>query len=111
MFFSSIVFLLDLLIDLLIVRRLSNAEKDLQIALLRQQLRIAERHQKRGSKIPRWQKLPLALLGHRLKNISATWNASVILFKPTTLLRWHRELVRRKWIFKHSLRGRPRIDA
>ena len=37
--------------------------------------------------------------------------ASALLFKPATLLRWHRELVRRKWTFQRpSPRGRPAID-
>lgn len=111
MFFSMMALLVDLLIDLLVSRRLSAPEKDLQIALLRQQLRIVERHQKRGPQIPRWQKLPLAMLGQRLKNICDTWETSSLLFKPATLLRWHRELVRRKWTFKRSSRGRPRLNT
>jgi hypothetical protein len=32
------------------------------------------------------------------------------LVSPQTLLRWHRELVRRKWTFRHHHPGRPRID-
>jgi putative transposase len=35
----------------------------------------------------------------------------VWLFKPATVVGWHRELVRRKWTFERSSRGRPRIDA
>ncbi len=35
----------------------------------------------------------------------------VFLFKPDTLLKWHRELVRRKWTFKRqAARGRPPIS-
>jgi hypothetical protein len=35
----------------------------------------------------------------------------VLLFKPDTLLKWHRELVRRKWAFKKKAPlGRPRIS-
>ena len=34
----------------------------------------------------------------------------VFLFKPDTLLKWHRELVRRKWTFKRKVPlGRPPI--
>ncbi len=29
---------------------------------------------------------------------------------PSTLLRWHRELVRRKWTFKRQGIGRPPLD-
>jgi putative transposase len=37
---------------------------------------------------------------------------SVRLFKPDTLIGWHRELVRRKWTFKQGRKpGRPPIDA
>ena len=36
----------------------------------------------------------------------------MLLFKPDTLLKWHRELVRRKWSFgKRVPRGRPAISA
>ena len=37
---------------------------------------------------------------------------SSFLVRPQTLLRWHRELVRRKWTYKRRGRpGRPKIDA
>jgi len=38
------------------------------------------------------------------------WAAFIV--TPATLLRWHRELVRRKWTYKRRLpQGRPPIDA
>ena len=49
------------------VSRLTEGEKDLEILLLRQQLRIFERKQERGPQIPRWQKAPLADVALRLK--------------------------------------------
>jgi hypothetical protein len=84
---------------------------------VRQQLRIVERKQPRGPHIPRWQKVPLAALAMRLKgttsNAHETLAESIILFKPETVLGWHRAVVRWKWTFKQHQRtaGRPRIEA
>ena len=36
------------------------------------------------------------------------WSGFIV--TPATILRWHRELVRRKWTFKHSRIGRPPLD-
>jgi putative transposase len=35
---------------------------------------------------------------------------SVFLVTPQTLLRWHRELVRKKWSYRHRYPGRPPLD-
>ena len=36
----------------------------------------------------------------------------MLIFKPDTVLRWHRELVRRKWTFKRKGKpGRPGISS
>jgi hypothetical protein len=43
-------------LDLIAVMRVTDDEKGLEIMLLRQQLRIAERKRERGPQIPRWQK-------------------------------------------------------
>ena len=53
--------------DVLAVSRLGDEEKELEFLLLRQQLRIVERKQERG-RIPRWQKVPLAMLAVRLES-------------------------------------------
>src|SRR4051812_30012095 len=115
MVYSLLTFFLTFLLDLFTVRRLQDRDKDLQILLLRQQLQIVQRRQQRGPAIPRWQKLPLVALIALLMRACATprdiLEASVLLFKPATLLRWHRELVRRKWTFqRQNQRGRPAID-
>jgi hypothetical protein len=54
------------ILDLAAICRLSDEAKDLELLLLRQQLRIVERRQKRGPQIPRWQKIPSSALVHRL---------------------------------------------
>lgn len=36
----------------------------------------------------------------------------MLIFKPDTVLRWHRRLVRRKWIFRQRGKpGRPKIAS
>jgi hypothetical protein len=115
MLYSRLTFFLTLLLDLWTVRQAQTRDKDLEILLLRQQLRIVERRQKRGPQVPRWQKLPLAVLAALLLRTGAksreTLDASAQLFKPDTLLHWHRELVRRKWTLQRpNQRGRPAID-
>ena len=112
MFFAVVTFFLSFLVDVLMTKRKKDHEKDLEIALLRQQLRIVARRQTRGPPIPRWQKLPLAILAHHLKTVKGVLKLDALLFKPATLLHWHRDLVRRKWTFKTQRKpGRPSIDT
>jgi putative transposase len=116
MFFHMVMFVWAFVLDLVAVMRMTDDEKDLEIMLLRQQLRIVERKQNRGPQIPRWQKVPLAVLTVRLKNkatnVRTTLTESVRLFKPESMIGWHRELVRRKWTFKQGRKpGRPPIDS
>jgi hypothetical protein len=74
--------------DVLAVSQLGDEEKELELLLLRQQLRIVERRQERGPHIPRWQKVPLAMLAVRLKkrarNGRAALETSIRLFRPAT---------------------------
>lgn len=62
MVFRAILFVWEFLLDVLGISRLTDDEKDLEILLLRGQLRIVERKQERGPQIPRWQKVPLVAL-------------------------------------------------
>ncbi|MBN1450511.1 MAG: hypothetical protein JW963_05795, partial [Anaerolineales bacterium] len=116
MVFRWILFLWSFVLDLAAVSRLAEDDKDLEIMLLRQQLRIVERKQPRGPHIPRWQKVPLVALAMRLKgkspNARQKLAESILLFKPETVLDWHRALVRWKWTFKQHQRaaGRPRTE-
>jgi transposase InsO family protein len=110
-----ILFVWEFMLDLAAVMRMGNDEKDLEILLLRQQLRIVERKQPRGPQIPRWQKVPLAVLAMRLKKRASHGGAalaeSLRLFKPDTVIGWHRAIVRRKWTYPQGQQpGRPPID-
>jgi transposase InsO family protein len=115
MVFRLILFLWEFMMDVVSISGMGSDEKDLEILLLRQQLRIVERKQDRGPQIPRWQKVPLAMLAMRLKKQArdgkAALEESMRLFKPATVISWHRAMVRRKWTYKQGKKsGRPPID-
>lgn len=116
MFFRMVLFIWGFVLDVVAVSRLTEDEKDLEILLLRQQLRIVERKQERGPRIPRWKKIPLAVVAYRLKQKTShsrqALEDSIRLFKPATVIGWHREAVRRKWTYQQKRQpGRPPIDA
>jgi putative transposase len=107
--------LVSTLMSMLRLGRLSDSEKDLEILILHHQLDILERKQKRAIKPNRAEKLFLAILTARLKQVTnrpADHLRGVIrIVQPETVLRWHRELVRRKWTFRRKAQGgRPRIS-
>src|ERR671932_1384659 len=92
--------MLALLVDLLAMGRRSADEKDLEIVLLRHELRLLQRRQPAPPRLARWEKLPLAVLAAKLAGAVAGGKArlrrSMLVVSPATVLRWHRDLVRRK---------------
>jgi len=67
MFYRVVMFLWGFVLDLTALMGMTDEEKDLEILLLRQQLRIVERKKTTRILIPRWQKVPLAVLAKKLK--------------------------------------------
>ncbi len=115
MLFFLLAQLFSLLLDLIRVLPRSSHDKDIEILLLRQQLRILQRKQPYPPRLSRWEKLTLVVLVGKLTALTTRARARlgqvVLLFKPDTVLKWHRELVRRKWTFKQgTTRGRPPIS-
>jgi hypothetical protein len=115
MVWSCCLHLLALLLDLIAARRHEDRAKDLEIALLRQQVLLLQRDQRQPPRLTRWDRLVLALVAHMLsvaaRKARRSWHHSLLLFTPATMLRWHRDLVRRKWTLRrpaHS--GRPSLD-
>ncbi|WP_238430955.1 integrase core domain-containing protein [Frankia nepalensis] len=98
---STVVFLL--------VRRLLGAaglggrpdEKDIEIAVLRHQLAVLHRQVARPRFTPSDRRL-LAILARLLPR--PRWSAFLV--TPATLLRWHRDMVRRRWTYPPPRRGR-----
>ncbi len=101
--------LFSALVDLISIRRLAEHEKDVQLVLLRQQLDILQRTRRQPPRIARGEKLVLVALTTRLKQMrersTRPLGQIVRLFKPETVLRWHRDLVARKWTFKRPNPG------
>jgi putative transposase len=114
MTFSVLAHFFSTLLDFLHLLGRSDQEKDLEILLLRQQLRTLQQTRTRPPRLSWWEKLPLAWLSDKLvqraKYSRAKLSQSLLLFTPETVLRWHRDLVRHKWTFRRrSAIGRPRI--
>jgi hypothetical protein len=81
--------------------------KDLEILVLRHQLRVLQRTAG-PPKLRVADRVLLAAVSQVLPR--ERWVAFLV--TPATLLRWHRDLVRRKWTYRRSGRpGRPPIDA
>ncbi len=104
------------LLDLIAIAWRSDHEKDLEILLLRQQLRILQRKHPHPPRLSYCEKLALAVLAAKLRTAGSSarnrLGEIVLIFKPETLLTWHRELVRRKWTFPPRHKGgRPTIAA
>jgi hypothetical protein len=98
--FSPLYDLLRLLIEIFVVRGRGDARLRTEVLALRHQLGVLERQVGR----PRWRpadRLLLAAISRALPR--PAWRS--LLPRPETLLRWHRELVRRKWA---AYRRRPR---
>jgi len=70
---------------------------DIELLVLRHQVKVLQRHVRR----PRLKRLDRVLFA-----AASTWlprgSWSSFMVRPDTLLRWHRELVRRKWTFRRT---------
>ncbi len=77
--------------------------KDVEIIVLRHRLKVLRRQAGR----PRLRRMDRLLLA-AASRVLPRWTWPSFLVAPSTLLRWHRELVRRKWTYRRTDRtGRP----
>ena len=100
------------LLTLFRLGRTSEADKDLEILILRQQLGILQRHLDKPIKPNRAEKLTLAVLAANLKKQThrpvKQFRSLIRIFQPETVFGWHRALVKRKWTHpRKSKVGRP----
>jgi putative transposase len=90
---------------LLVRGRRTEFAKDVELVLLRHQLSVLTRQHRRPRLRPADRAFIAALarlLPHRRRH--------GLVVTPATLLRWHRELVRRRWTYPQRQPGRPPTD-
>jgi putative transposase len=93
------------LLELLVLGRLSDADKELEIVVLRHEVAVLRRQVKR----PVFRNSDRAFFAAAAQILPRDrWRAFVV--KPDTLLQWHRMLVSRKWTRPHRRPGRPSLS-
>ncbi len=103
---SLLYLMVGVLARLLVTSGLDDGSKDLEILVLRHQLRVL----RRTSGPPKLRTVDRVLLAAASRAIPRDRWATFIV-TPATLLRWHRQLVKRKWTYGRTGRpGRPPID-
>jgi putative transposase len=90
------------LLGLILLVACGDRSEELEIVVLRHELSVLRRQVGRPRLSPR-DRLLLATLSRVLPRRS--WQAFVV--TPQTLLRWHRELARRRWTYSQRRPGRP----
>jgi hypothetical protein len=104
---SFVYWSLRRLLELVVLRFRSERDKEIEILLLRHQLHVLERQVAR----PQLRPADRALLA-AFSRVLPRWAWKRSLFvTPATLLRWHRELVARRWTYPHRPPGRPGTPA
>jgi putative transposase len=93
------------LLQLVVLLCRSERAKELEILVLRHELAILRRQPQRARLRP-VDRAILAAFARALPRSS--WTSLSV--RPATLLRWHRQLVRRRWTYPHRRPGRPPLD-
>src|SRR5688500_16244481 len=108
MLLSLVYATVRLLLDLFLLRCRSVATRDLELLALRHEVRVLRRRTKRIAWRP-GDRLVLTALSRCLPRVD--W--LVLPVRPETLLRWHQELIRRKWATfgRRRTPGRPPLPA
>ena len=103
MILSVVYLLVRRLLELAILLGRSEASKEIEILVLRHELEVLRRQAPRPQHRRR-DRLLLAALSRLLPR--SGWHVFTV--TPQTLLRWHRQLVTRRWTYPSRPPGRPR---
>src|SRR6266536_44092 len=102
---SLVYLLLRQVLQMLTQLARDGGAKDVELLVLRHQIAVLRRQVHRPALEPA-DRVVLAALSRLLPR--TRWSAFIV--TPATLLRWHRELLARRWTYPHARPGRPRID-
>ena len=106
MVFALVYLLLRRLVRLTAISSNEQLDIEVELVVLRHQLKVLKRQVGRP-RLRRRDRVFMAAMSRALPR--PRWSAFLV--SPQTLLRWHRELVRRKWTFRRrSTGGRPPIS-
>jgi hypothetical protein len=90
------------LLELVVLRLRSERSKEFEILVLRHQLHVVQRQAAR----PRLRTADRVLLAALSRSLPrSVWSSFLV--SPPTLLRWHRQLVARRWTYSRRSVGRP----
>ncbi len=103
---SLVYWVVRRLFELLVLLGRSERVKEVEILVLRHELQVLRRQVAR----PRLRSADRALLA-ALNQLLPRARRQSFLVQPATLLRWHRELVRRRWTYEGRHPGRPPLVA
>jgi putative transposase len=105
MLLSLVYFAVRCLLQALVPSGRADLEREVELLVLRHQLKVLSR----GVRRPPLRRRDRILLAAASRVLARDrWKTFVV--APRTLLRWHRELVRRKWTYRHRQPGRPGLD-
>jgi transposase InsO family protein len=92
--------------ELVVLMFQSRDAKEVEILVLRHELEVLRRQHPR----PRLESKDRALLA-ALSRLLPRQRWSVFVVTPATLLAWHRRMVRRRWTYPTTAKGRPPVPA
>jgi hypothetical protein len=94
------------LLGWIVLRTRSDTTKEIEILVLRHQLAVLQRRTSR----PRMTRTDRALIAALIRLLPAHRRHG-LLVTPATILRWHRQLIARRWTTQPTRPGRPVIPA